>query len=173
MEHAIPDRYTRGSIMDMLPDTITDEEMSAMRRYVQREGVGLVECKCAECGKEFIAHREHRYRYETKGKILMYCSHRCFRVMERKDEEAWRKRIMGAWTERREKTPVERAQERVAYVQKRLDAAMAETFKPEWNTISGTRRGQINGRITHWRAQLVLAETELEEAMASEAGQPV
>lgn len=73
MDCGIPERYTRPSFMDMLPDVITDEEMDAMKRHMQGEALGLIDCVCAECGKKFIAHREHRYRYgPKKGPVKMY-----------------------------------------------------------------------------------------------------
>lgn len=174
MDCGIPERYTRPSFMDMLPDVITDEEMDAMKRHMQGEGLGLVDCVCAECGKTFIAHREHRYRYTpNKGPTRMYCSHRCFRKMEQKDAEAWRKRVMGAWTGPKERTAVDYAREEVTRSRDGLEAAQAKKNSPAWETMTKDQRRQLDKRIARWQARLVLAETELEEAMAGEAGQSV
>ena len=174
MDHGIPERYTRPSFMDMLPDVITDEEMDAMKRHMQGEALDLIDCVCAECGKAFIAHREHRYRYTpNKGPTRMYCSHRCFRKMEQKDAEAWRKRVMGAWTGPKERTAVDYAREEVARSRDGLEAAQAKKDSPAWETMTKDQRRKLDERIAKWQARLVLAETELEEAMAGEAGQSV
>ena len=50
MEREIPEKYTRPSFMDMLPDVITDEEMDAMKRHMQGEAMGLIDCVCADGG---------------------------------------------------------------------------------------------------------------------------
>ena len=169
MDCGIPERYTRTSFMDMLPDMITDEEMDAMKRHMQGEALGLIDCVCAECGKAFIAHREHRYRYEPKkGPVKMYCSHRCFRKMEQKDAEAWRKRVMGAWAGPKERTEVDYAREEVARSRDGLEAAQAKKNSTAWETMTKEQRRKLDERIAKWQARLVLAETKLEEAMAGE-----
>lgn len=169
MDCGIPERYTRTRFMDMLPDMITDEEMDAMKRHMQGEALGLIDCVCAECGKAFIAHREHRYRYTpNKGQTRMYCSHRCFRKMEQKDAEAWRKRVMGAWVGPKERTAVDYAREEVARSRDGLEAAQAKKDSPAWETMTKEQRRKLDERIVKWQARLVLAETELEEAMAGE-----
>lgn len=169
MDHGIPERYTRTSFMDMLPDVITDGEMDAMKRHMKGEAMGLIDCVCAECGKAFIAHREHRYRYDPKkGPVKMYCSYRCFRKMEQKDAEAWRKRVMGAWAGPKEQTAVDYAREEVTRSRDGLEAAQAKKDSPAWETMTKEQRRKLDERIAKWQARLVLAETELEEAMASE-----
>lgn len=169
MDCGIPERYKRTSFMDMLPDVITDEEMDAMKRHMQGEAMGLIDCVCAECGKAFIAHKEHRYRYDPKkGPVRMYCSHRCFRKMEQKDAEAWRKRVMGAWAGPKERTAVDYAREEVARSRDGLEAAQAKKDSQAWETMTKEQRRKLDERIAKWQARLVLAETELEEAMAGE-----
>lgn len=167
MDCGIPERYTRPSFMDMLPDVITDEEMDAMKRHMQGVALGLIDCVCEGCGREFIAHREHRFRRIVKTRkgvrTAFWCSHKCFRPIEIAEAEEYRRRTLGAWVQK-EKTRLQRAQERLEKCEKKLAEALAETEKPEWETMSSKRRGQINGRISHWRAECVLAETKLEEA---------
>lgn len=167
MEYPMPENmgFSRRSIMDMLPEEITEADMDAIKRHVQREALGLIDCVCAECGKKFVAHREHRYRYDPKkGPAQMYCSHRCFRKMEQKDAEAWRKRIMGAWAGPKERTAVDYAREEVARCRDALEAAQTKKDGPAWENMNKDQRRQLDNRIAKWRARLVLAETKLEEA---------
>ncbi len=175
MEYPMPENmgFARRSIMDMLPEEIAEADMAAIKRHVQREALGLVECVCADCGKAFVAHREHRYRYEGKDGVKMYCSHRCFRKMERKDAEAWRRRIMGAWAGPKERTNLDYAKEEVVKCREHLEAAEAKKNSAVWESMNKDQRRRLNERIAMWRARLVLAETELEEMMESEAGQSV
>lgn len=103
----------------------------------------------------------------------MYCSHRCFRKMEQKDAEAWRKRVMGAWVGPKERTAADYAREEVARSRDGLEAAQEKKDSQAWETMTKGQRRKLDERIAKWQARLVLAETELEEAMAGEAGQSV
>lgn len=165
MEREIPERYTRTSFMEMLPDVITDGEMDAMKRHMQSEALGLREHKCAECGRVFICHAEHRYKVAKKGEMVrMYCSYRCYRKYEKQEEEAYRKRVLGTWVEKKPKTPVERARERVRQCEAKLKKAEAEKLKPGWDELTYKQKRYQLRRAAYWQARLVLAETELEEA---------
>lgn len=160
--------FQRKGLMDLLPEEIVEADRTAIKRYMQNETMGLVDCVCADCGKKFVAHREHRYRYEEKGRVLMYCSHRCFRKQEQKKEEAYRRRMMGAWVERKPKSRVEIARTRVESCEKRLNEALAKRNGPAWANMNSKQRSSIKQRLVHWQAELVLASTELEEALANE-----
>lgn len=84
--------------------------------------------------------------------------------MEKKDAEAWRKRVMGAWTGPKERTAVDYAREEVARSRDGFEAAQAKKDSPEWEKMNKDQRRQLDRRIARWQARLVLAETKLEEA---------
>lgn len=157
--------FGRRQITDMLPEEIAEAEMDAMRKYVQKETMGLREYTCAECGRAFAAYSEHRYKRTGKGKAQrMYCSYTCFRTEEKRDEEAYRARRLNAWAGKAEKTPEERAKERVKYCKAKLKKAKEKKTGEGWATATYKQKKQILMRIASWEAKLLVAELELEEA---------
>lgn len=167
MHGHIPERYgfPRKSLMDLLPEEIAQSEMDAMRRHVQREALGMREYTCAECGEVFVAYKEHKYRIDKKGKILMFCSHRCMRPTEKAEEEKYRRQVLGAWVvgDNRAKTPLEIARGNVNRCRTGLRKAEEKARNADWSALNTSQRYRLKQRIAKWSAQLLLAEMELEE----------
>lgn len=115
-----------------------------------------------------MAYKEHKYRIDKKGKILMFCSHRCMRPTEKKEEEKYRRQVLGAWVvgDNRAKTPLQRAQENVDRCRAGLRKAEGKKQNEHWETMSTKKKYGLNCRIARWRARLLLAEMELEEVKA-------
>ena len=161
---------SRFALADIDFGPLTDEELAGIRRHAQREAMGMHEYTCANCGEQFVAYQEHRYRAEKKGKILMFCSHKCFRPTEKKEEERWHRQMLGAWVvgDNRVKTPLERAREDVNRCKAGLKKAEQKAKSQEWGTMTSSQKYKLNQRIASWRARLMLAEEELEALKANE-----
>lgn len=161
MDPRMPDEMNEHqSIMEMLPEEMP--EVDVPRNPMCNETMGIREYTCAECGRVFIAYSEHKYRRDGKPGVRMYCSHRCFRVIEKQEEEAYRQRMLGAWVPGdNRKTKSKR--NRVKECEKKLAEAEAKKTEPGWAEMTYGRRRQALKRIAYWQAQLLIAEQELEE----------
>lgn len=168
MMYPMPDNmgFQRASITDMLPDEIAEMDRQAIRKHMQSEHMGLQEWTCAECGKKFSAYAEHKYKRSGSGrKMARYCSYNCYRKLERLKEEKRRKKMLDALAEAEEekkpKTKLERAQERLAYWQALEASAEFREYLP-------CRQKEIRANIARWTVRVMT-----EEARAGEAGQSV
>ena len=161
METASESVTRHRSIADMLPGELMPEDLAAIRRHVQKEAVGIRECTCAECGKNFVAYSEHKYRRNPTSKhgVRMYCSYTCYRVEERRKEEEYRVRA-----EKRATQAHENRLYRLKKCKKMLEQAQARKAAPGWEKKPYRERQPTMRAIAHWQAQLLIIEQEIEEA---------
>ena len=160
MGTAIESVTKHRSNTDMLPGELLAEDLAAIRRHVQKEAVGIRECTCAECGKNFVAYSKHKYRRNPTSKhgVLMYCSYTCYRVEARKEEEAFRIKAQKRATQAQEGKL-----RRVKECEKKLKQAIARKNAPGWDKKLYREKQPTLRAIDYWQAKLLIAEQELEE----------
>lgn len=160
METALDAVTKHRSITDMLPGEMPVEDLAAIRRHVQREACGIRECTCAECGKNFVAYAEHKYRRSPNSKhgVRLYCSYTCYRVEERRMEADFREKA-----EKRATPATEERLYRLRHCRKKLAEAEKRKKKPGWEKRPYRERQPTLRAIAYWQAQLLIIEQEIEE----------
>lgn len=156
--------FVNRSLTDMLPEEIELERMEGIRRHVQKEACGLHECVCAICGRKFEAGSEYRYRLRIGKKQNIYCSHKCFRVDERREQERYRRETLGRAEKTTQQMHVEHAKRRLRHAREKLAHWRAKKADPGFDALTKGEQRNIENRIAKWLAQEVLAMEELEVA---------
>jgi len=165
------------SISEMLPDDVMIAPVKPYTRSGKPECLGLFGYECATCGKHFEATTQHRYKIvqEKNHKRItqMFCSYSCFRPVERDIAEKYKNQTIGAYVRgwSRDKTPLERARERVETCKAKL--AKFRGMKDDqqaWKSLPQRRRDSIASSIGCWNRKLEEAIRNLKEVEADEEG---
>lgn len=167
MEYPMPENMgfpVRQTISEMLPDQLLVSPESKVGRYGKNIHVGLQEFICPKCGTRFYATSQHRYKVRIAGKEHMCCSHHCFRPYEKEMEEKFKCEALGfKKTFGDEKTPLERARDRVAACKKRLRKYQAiKDDSTAWAALSKTKQESYRKLIRVWTEKLEHAQRMLE-----------
>lgn len=164
----------RQTVSEMLPDELLVSPESQVGRYGKTIHTSMHEYVCAACGKRFEAYSEHRYKIRSQAKgrerLEMYCSYTCFRPAERAAQKKFKSDTL-CFTPGygREKSPVQRVQDRVNACEKSLAKYQSiRSDEKAWSALSKTKQESTMKLIRVWREKLEHAEQMLEEVKHEE-----
>lgn len=153
-----------GTFADTLPDEMMPCADHPYTRSGQKVCVGLSTHICKACGKRFEATGQHRYRVERKHRVEMYCSYKCFRPVEKEQEDRFRALCFGFVAVRGgDKSPLEKARNRVEKCRKKLARYEGILKDPDkWAAMTSDQRRCKAEQVRYWLLKLEESEEALE-----------